>query len=694
MPHTTTPAPADAAPFDPARYEPLDRERADVSAFLSYPHTNRELADQIVGRILAQAATEGIALRLWYDRSLRGGDEYTPLIAEEIGLADLALILVTEECNDATYMWTREFEAIHRLCEAPARRFRAMALTYARLTNAPRFYLDKLSQFSAAPARPFSQAPGAWMDEMAAAVIASARRILSQETAPAYAQKAALDVAEAALRALDAAAAEHAPHIAAEPVAARGLAAAQIAIGLILESRRRRFIAERLPILAAPLKDLDFFWRPKQPALANAIRELRDALDGADVAMRQETGEPPVVHTPAVAPASADAVEDVSGVREGLAEAREGLRELAEAPPPPTGIELAAREHAVETGGRHAALAEALLEAPRPDAAALAGEVEGLSGAVAAHDDLLKGLAAAGGPVSSEGVRLSARLTLSAGRAQGWSARLIARATGAPLPAAPAMLPTLTRKLEPEPAEAAEAETAPPPAAPNDGVSDEERRAIEERVCDLILDRKPVPAELAPLVRRLDFFTDVPGERLKQLTSLAPLAGLTALTSLNCRHTRVADLAPLAGLTALTSLDCVGTLVADLTPLSGLTNLASINLGGTRITDLSPLARLTALSSLDFSFTWVKDLAPLAGLTSLTSLSFFDTPVTDLSPLASLKKLSDLFIAETVQSLAPVAHVRMVRRWEEEQRIVELSAAERRAWPKRPGVLGWLRDNF
>ena len=36
-----------------------------------------------------------------------------------------------------------------------------------------------------------------------------------------------------------------------------------------------------------------------------------------------------------------------------------------------------------------------------------------------------------------------------------------------------------------------------------------------------------------------------------------PLAGLSALQSLNCWGTQVSDLMPLAGLSALQSLDCL-----------------------------------------------------------------------------------------------------------------------------------------
>ena len=53
------------------------------------------------------------------------------------------------------------------------------------------------------------------------------------------------------------------------------------------------------------------------------------------------------------------------------------------------------------------------------------------------------------------------------------------------------------------------------------------------------------------------------------MSDLGPLAGLSALQSLDCSWTEVSDLGPLAGL-SLQSLDCSSTQVSDLGPLAGL----------------------------------------------------------------------------------------------------------------------------
>ena len=132
------------------------------------------------------------------------------------------------------------------------------------------------------------------------------------------------------------------------------------------------------------------------------------------------------------------------------------------------------------------------------------------------------------------------------------------------------------------------------------------------------------------------------------MNDLGPLAGLSALQSLDCSGTQVSDLGPLAGLSALQSLDCSGTQVSDLGPLAGLSALQSLDCYGTQVSDLGPLAGLSALQSLDCSGTQVSDLGPLAGLSALQSLYCNGTQVSDLpGPLVWLESLKKLILFNT-----------------------------------------------
>ncbi len=158
-----------------------------------------------------------------------------------------------------------------------------------------------------------------------------------------------------------------------------------------------------------------------------------------------------------------------------------------------------------------------------------------------------------------------------------------------------------------------------------------------------------------------------PGLRLlsvsrTDISDLSPLAGLSALQSLDCWSTRVSDLGPLAGLSALQSLDCTGTKVSDLSPLAGLSALQSLDCTGTKVSDLGPLAGLSALQSLDCSYTQVSDLGPLAGLSALQLLYCIGTQVSDLGPLAGLSALQSLDCSGThVSELGPLAGLSALR---------------------------------
>ncbi len=145
---------------------------------------------------------------------------------------------------------------------------------------------------------------------------------------------------------------------------------------------------------------------------------------------------------------------------------------------------------------------------------------------------------------------------------------------------------------------------------------------------------------------------------------LAPLKGLTQLTSLNlydcCRLTN-AGLEHLKGLTQLTSLDltnCSDLSDAGLEHLAGLTQLTSLNLYYcSQLTDaslqhLKALIQLTSLNLREWYQLTDAGLQHLAGLTQLTSLNLYECyQLTDagLEHLADLTQLKSLDLYECSQ---------------------------------------------
>ncbi len=119
---------------------------------------------------------------------------------------------------------------------------------------------------------------------------------------------------------------------------------------------------------------------------------------------------------------------------------------------------------------------------------------------------------------------------------------------------------------------------------------------------------------------------------------ISPLAGLSKLTSLQMGGVVVDDLSAVSGMQNLISLTVFnGDQALDLTPLAGLTHLQALTLRNNKITDVSPLAALKSLTYLDLEGNDISDVSPLAGLTGLNRLFLSGNPVSDYEPLASVR---------------------------------------------------------
>ncbi len=140
------------------------------------------------------------------------------------------------------------------------------------------------------------------------------------------------------------------------------------------------------------------------------------------------------------------------------------------------------------------------------------------------------------------------------------------------------------------------------------------------------------------------------------VSSAAPLAGLTSLQGLTLSMNPVTDLTPLAGLTNLTTLYLYLCGAADITPLAGLVHLHELDLTTNGLTDLGALSGMTELTHLYVNDNALTSLAPLAGLPALIHLEAHHNQLADVSGISGLAGLGHLNLANNqIQDASPLA---------------------------------------
>jgi uncharacterized protein YjbI with pentapeptide repeats len=175
-----------------------------------------------------------------------------------------------------------------------------------------------------------------------------------------------------------------------------------------------------------------------------------------------------------------------------------------------------------------------------------------------------------------------------------------------------------------------------------------------DKVYEMILAGQAPPKDWVPFITELDFDS----EQYAWLGSTVPLAGLTALTSLNLSHTHITDANPLTSLIELKNLSLWGTWIRHLTPLSNLKSLNRLDLSFTNINYLDSLRDLKKLEHLDLWKTRVFDISPLSKLNCLRSLNIKATSITSLAPLRKLKNLDSIIVEseQRAKALAKTLH--------------------------------------
>jgi Leucine-rich repeat (LRR) protein len=131
-----------------------------------------------------------------------------------------------------------------------------------------------------------------------------------------------------------------------------------------------------------------------------------------------------------------------------------------------------------------------------------------------------------------------------------------------------------------------------------------------------------------------------------ELTSLAPLEGLTRLKELSLWYCRnLADIQPLASCLSLVILNLRHASVSDLRPLASCSRLSSLDLRFcNKLVDVTPLAACSSLQTLDLQdCDGVQDITPLSQMRSLCKL--------DLSHCGNIHDLVPLMASLSLRSL-------------------------------------------
>lgn len=135
------------------------------------------------------------------------------------------------------------------------------------------------------------------------------------------------------------------------------------------------------------------------------------------------------------------------------------------------------------------------------------------------------------------------------------------------------------------------------------------------------------------------------------ISDVAPLAKLTALSNLNLHRNEIADVAPLGELTSLRELVLVNNRIADVSPLAKLTELRYLSLLDNEIVDIAPLGKLTSLRTLVLASNRIADISPLEGM----RLSYLDLDKNRISNLSPLTKMPLQFLGLDKNPIADIS---------------------------------------
>lgn len=402
-----------------------DCDEPAARIFLSYHKRNYALATSIVASIesgIEKKWPAGPRVAIWFDKELQAGEQWDPRIQLEIERADILLFLVTHACLSATYMWSDEFQVALDRFRAGEGRVRLVPVIYSD-ASAPIRTNRHTRGLNYIPEKPHDQMADRWLEQVVNGVLGLVDGVISQREPPTRKLVTAFRNAGAALEAAQTTFSVAAPTGFFGPVPASDinnfLGAFSLAIGLPARERMRA-----LSVWEPKLRDALVRLRGPLPVYAEKLRVLREAIDELVTFGDEESVVSQQPHVPTVVPAEIK-IEFAEKVKNEISAVRRAFSDMSASQDAPSAIENEAREHAVEIGTRHTALAQALLEEQLIDAAALSSEVGGVGAVARGYANTLTEL---GSDASRHGKRLSKRLSRSANLASEITGQLVQRA--------------------------------------------------------------------------------------------------------------------------------------------------------------------------------------------------------------------------------------------------------------------------
>lgn len=129
------------------------------------------------------------------------------------------------------------------------------------------------------------------------------------------------------------------------------------------------------------------------------------------------------------------------------------------------------------------------------------------------------------------------------------------------------------------------------------------------------------------------------------ISSIAPLANLQNLVTLNLNNNSIRDLSPLSSMQRLEELYMQYNAVDNISVISSLPSLKILDLSYNSLSSVATIGTCVSLTQLDVTHNKLTDISAVGNLKNLTHFAAADNTLTDVSPLSACLRLVDLDIS-------------------------------------------------